>query len=230
MCDRVLPVGGAGEVPGGKLASWFWAASTAGSRGEGGMSLLQHQAPHRTQLLGGPGCCRTVWSASPHVLQLPLRLPPWGSNNRSESSGRTLPWVHLLPEPLGGGCPEIPRGHLSIKFPLRGTRTSPPPCELPPGSWNKVRILTGGMWILLSGGTLCALQVPLPRLRCLPEGSASVCGDTWLGSDLRKGGGIFGAASLRHVGDESVLGGVLSSVRDFPPVTLSALVRGRVFG
>ena len=86
-----------------------------------------------------------------------------------------------------------------------------------------------GVRILLPGDSLCALQVPLPWLRCLPGESASVCGDTWLGSDLSTGRGIFGAASLRHVGEESVLGGVSEFCEDVPCVMLSALVRGRLW-
>lgn len=125
-------------------------------------------------------------------------------------------------------------GHLSIKFRGRGTTTSLPLCELFPGSWGKVRTLTLGVWILFPGGPGGGLSVPR---RCLSLGCGvflgdlrQLCGDTWLGSDLSPGGGLFGAAYLRHVGEEAVLGGVLSSVRDSPCVMVSAPVGGRVFG
>lgn len=87
-----------------------------------------------------------------------------------------------------------------------------------------------GVWIFFPGGSIRALEVAPPWLRGLPGGSTSLCGDTWLGSVLSTAGGVFGAAYLSHVAEESVRGGVLSSVREFPCEILSALVRGRILG
>lgn len=80
--------------------------------------------------------------------------PPWGSDNKSvfwTVSARCAP----LPDPLGGVFQATPKVHISRKFHLRGATSSLPFCELLPGSRNKVRILTLGVWILLPGGSLC---------------------------------------------------------------------------